>query len=193
MEFKEVLKAQGLTDEQVTAVTNAMTKEKIYTTSLENADERYSKLKQQKEDLDTTVKTANDTITELKKGNKDNEELQAKVKDYEGTIETLKKDSDSKIRNLTLDHAINSILSTNKAKHTDLLVSKFDRDKLTIKEDGTVEGLDTQLTSIKETYKDLFTPTVTGNEPGFKGGSAGEGGDNNTLATQISNAMRGIF
>lgn len=45
MEFKELLKAQNLTDEQINNITAKMKEEKIYTTSLENADERYTKLK----------------------------------------------------------------------------------------------------------------------------------------------------
>lgn len=45
MEFKELLKAQNLTDEQINNITAKMKEKKIYTTSLENADERYTKLK----------------------------------------------------------------------------------------------------------------------------------------------------
>ncbi len=44
MKFEEILKAQGLTDEQIKAVMGVMKKEKIYTTTLENAEERYNKL-----------------------------------------------------------------------------------------------------------------------------------------------------
>ena len=61
MEFKELLKAQSLTDEQINNITAKMKEEKIYTTSLENADERYTKLKGQKADLDEQIKAANTT------------------------------------------------------------------------------------------------------------------------------------
>ena len=61
MEFKEILKAQNLTDEQINNITAKMKEEKIYTTSLENADEIYTKLKSQKADLDEQIKTANTT------------------------------------------------------------------------------------------------------------------------------------
>ena len=48
MKLAEILKAQGLNDEQITAVQNSMKENKLYTTSLENVDERYNKLKTQR-------------------------------------------------------------------------------------------------------------------------------------------------
>ncbi len=165
MKFEELLKAQGLADEQIKAVMGAMKKEKIYTTTLENAEERYNKLKGQKEDLDEQIKIANNTIKDLKKNNVDNEELQKTIKQHEDTIKTLKTDSETKIRNLTLDSAINNALTKAKAKHSDLLSSKIDRDKLVINEDGTVTGLDEQIKGFKETYKDLFEVTLGGGTP----------------------------
>ncbi|HAT4306263.1 TPA: hypothetical protein I9080_000011 [Clostridium perfringens] len=165
MKFEELLKAQGLTDEQIKAVMGSMKKEKIYTTTLENAEDRYNKLKGQKDDLEGQLKTSNETIKELKKNNADNEELQKTIKQHEETIKTLKTDSETKIRNLTLDSAINNALTKAKAKHSDLLASKFDRDKLVINEDGTVTGLDEQLKGFKETYKDMFEVTLGGATP----------------------------
>ena len=165
MNFEELLKAQGLTDEQIKAVIGAMKEEKIYTTNLENIEERYNKLKGQKEDLEGQLNTANSTIKDLKKNNADNEELQKTIKQHEDTIKTQKAEYESKVRNLTLDSAINSALTKAKAKHSDLLASKFDRDKLVINEDGTVTGLDEQLKGFKETYKDMFEVTLGGGTP----------------------------
>ncbi|MGL4730334.1 MAG: phage scaffolding protein [Clostridium sp.] len=165
MNFEELLKAQGFTDEQVQAIVKAMNKEKIYTTTLENVEERYNKLKGQKEDAESQLSTANNTIKDLKKNNVDNEELQNTIKQHENTIKTLKVDSEAKIRNLTLDSAINNALIKAKAKHSDLLLSKFDKDKLVVNEDGTVTGLDEQLKGFKETYKDMFEVTLGGREP----------------------------
>ncbi|MGG7077376.1 phage scaffolding protein [Clostridium sardiniense] len=165
MNLEELLKAQGLDDNQIKSVMGAMKKEKIYTTTLENAEERYNKLKGQKDDLEGQLKTSNDTIKDLKKNNANNEELQKTIKQHEDTIKTLKTDSDAKIRNLTLDSAINNALTKAKVKHLDLLAYKFDRDKLVINEDGTVTGLDEQLKGFKETYKDMFEVTLGGGTP----------------------------
>lgn len=165
MNLEELLKAQRLDDNQVKSILEAMKKEKIYTTNLENIEERYNKLKGQKEDLEGQLNTANSTIKELKKNNADNEELQKTIKQHEDTIKTQKVEYESKVRNLTLDSAINSALTKAKAKHSDLLASKFDRDKLVINEDGTVTGLDEQLKGFKETYKDMFEVTLGGETP----------------------------
>lgn len=129
------------------------------------------------EDATKQLEGANNTIKDLKKNNSDNEELQTKVKEYEDTMKTQKSDYESKIKNLTLDTAINSLLTTNKAKHSDLLASKFDREKLVINADGTVTGLDEQFKGIKDTYKDLFEQTLGGNHPANpEGGSGGANG-----------------
>ncbi|CUP06026.1 minor structural GP20 protein [Clostridium baratii] len=165
MNLEELLKAQGLDDNQVKSILGAMKKEKVYTTNLENIEERYNKLKGQKDDLEGQLNTANSTIKDLKKNNADNEELQKTIKQHEDTIKTQKAEYESKVRNLTLDSAINSALTKAKAKHSDLLASKFDRDKLVINEDGTVTGLDEQLKGFKETYKDMFEITLGGGTP----------------------------
>ena len=171
--LKGILEKAGLSSEQITSVLSSMKEAKVYTTSLENIDERYSKLKQQKEDLEGQLNGANTTITELKKNNKDIEGLQSTIKQYETDMAQLKDDSEAKIRNMTIDGAITNLLKDNKAKHADLLLGKFDRDKLSIKDDGSIEGLDTQFTSIKESYKDLFEQPLSGGTPNNSGGSAG--------------------
>lgn len=176
MEFKELLKAQSLTDEQINNITAKMKEEKIYTTSLENADERYTKLKGQKADLDEQIKAANTTITELKKNNKDNEVLQQTIQDHEATIENLKKESAQKDFNYALDSA----LKDNKCKNAKALKALLDLDNIKFNE-GKLEGLEGQLTALKESDGYLFdtsnpAPGNTGgagNHPRV-GGGAGE-------------------
>ena len=51
MKLVDILKAQELTDEQISKIQASMKENKIYETSLENADERYNKLKTQKDNL----------------------------------------------------------------------------------------------------------------------------------------------
>lgn len=168
MKFKEILKNQGLTDEQISSIEKEMKEEKIYTTSLENADERYTKLKGQKEDLDEQLKTANTTIGQLKKNNKDNEALQNTIKEHEATIETLKKESAQKDFNYALD----SVLKDNKCKNTKALKALLDLDNIKFNE-GKLEGLESQLTALKESDGYLFDaePTLTGG--GFNPPSGG--------------------
>lgn len=169
MTLAELLKAQGLTDEQITAITGEMTKNKIYTTSEENIDIRYSKLKTERDDLKGKLDTADGTIADLKKNNADNAILQGTIKTHEETIATMKTDYDNKIREMNIKNAIQSKLTD--TKYPELLETKFDKKKLTVSEDGTVLGIDEQLTAIKEQYKDLFVPPVTGRDPNNNGGN----------------------
>lgn len=169
MTLAELLKAQGLTDEQITAITGEMTKNKIYTTSEENIDIRYSKLKTERDDLKGKLDTADGTIADLKKNNADNETLQGTIKTHEETIATMKTDYDNKIREMNIKNAIQGKLTD--TKYPELLETKFDKKKLTVSEDGTVLGIDEQLTAIKEQYKDLFVPPVTGRDPNNSGGN----------------------
>lgn len=102
MGIKELLKKLGYSDEDITKIENGMKENKIYTTSEENMDIRYSKLKEQKEDLETELNTANTTIKDLKKNNTDNEELQTKVSNYEKEITTLKETSAKREKEFTI-------------------------------------------------------------------------------------------
>ena len=54
-------------------------------------------------------------------------------------------------------------------------MSKFDREKLKVKDDGSIEGLEDQFKSVKEGYKDLFEQPLGGQTPNNTGGSASTG------------------
>lgn len=124
---------------------------------------KYNALVTERDGFREKLETAEGTITLLKKDNKDNETLQATIKAHEGTIETLKTTYEGKIKEMTINAAIQSKLTD--TKYPDLLATKFDKSKLVVGADGSVSGIDEQLTTIKETYKDLFTPTVKGSDP----------------------------
>lgn len=121
-----------------------------------------------KEQYNSKVKeidAANLTIGELKKANGNNEELQKTIKTHEATIKQLKIDHENEMKGIRIDSAINKLLVDNRAKHPELLAMKFDREKLQVADDGKVMGLDEQIKSLKESYKDLFVQTVSGREP----------------------------
>ncbi|CEQ09745.1 minor structural GP20 protein [[Clostridium] sordellii] len=163
MKLAEILKNQGLSDEQINKIIADMKENKVYTTYIENVDEKYSKLETEKNNLKGQLDTANTTIKDLKKDNKDNETLQNTIKEHEKTIENLKKDNAGKIKRLTLDNAISSKLSKVDDKYKKLLESQFDREKMTINEDGTITGLDEQYKTISETYSEWFGDKIPNN------------------------------
>lgn len=161
---RKFLEDLGLTKEQIDSVMDENGKD------IEAEKEKATKTTAELEEVKKQLKEANYTITDLKKSNADNEALQAKVKEYEDTIKTQKADYEAKVRNLTLDNAIEKALSNAGAKHIDLLSTKIDREKLKIETDGKVTGLDEQISAYKESYKDLFTRKIEGRDPNNNGG-----------------------
>lgn len=151
MKLIDILKAQGLTDDQINKITASMKENKVYETSLENADERYSKMKGKKEDFEGQLKTANDTIADLKKNNTDNETLQKTITDHEATIENLKKEAETKDFNYALDNA----LKESKCKNTKALKALLNMEVIKVNGDK-VEGLEDQLKTLKESDSYLF-------------------------------------
>lgn len=133
------------------------------------------------------LEAANQTITDLKKNNGDNEELQKTVKAHEETIRQLKADHKKEMDGMKIDAAISSALTKEKAKHPELMEGKFDRSKIKIAEDGTISGVDEQLKSFKESYKDMFefTTPVSGRSPK---NPDGRGSGNVTFDSLVKNA-----
>ena len=117
------------------------------------------------------LKTATKTISDLQKNNKDNEELQNTIETHKETIKAMEKAHSEELRGIKVDTAINSLLSSNKAKYIDLLTFKFDKSKLVLNEDGSVTGLEEQFNSIKESYSDLFELNTDNKPDGSKGDS----------------------
>lgn len=176
---RKFLEDLGLTKEQIDSVMAENGKD------IEAEKEKAATTTAELEDVKNQLKEANSTITDLKKNNVDNEALQTKVKEYEDTIKNQKADYEAKVRNLTLDSAIEKALNNANAKHGDLLSSKIDREKLVIGNDGKVTGLDEQIKGLKDNYKDLFEEKITGIPPANpEGGSRG----NNTYEALVANA-----
>lgn len=124
-------------------------------------------------DINGQLKTATKTITDLKAANLDNEALQQTVKQHEEALETQKSDFEKKMNDLVINGAIEKALLGSKAKHSDLLTGKIDREKLIIGDGGKVIGIDEQISGLKESYKDLFEPQLTGKTPENTGNPAG--------------------
>ena len=176
---RKFLEDLGLTKEQIDSVMAENGKD------IEAEKEKAATTTAELEDVKVQLKEANSTITNLKKNNTDNEALQTKVKEYEDAIKTQKADYEAKVRNLTLDSAIEKALSKANAKHSDLLSAKINKEKLVIGEDGKVTGLDDQLKELKETYKDLFEEKISGIPPANPEGGLG---GNNTYEALMANA-----
>lgn len=124
---------------------------------------RFDEVNTAKADLEKQVADRDKQLKTLKDEAKDSEALQAKITELEDANKATKKAYENKIRDMKLTSAIKDQLSD--CKYPDLVADKFDRTKLILAEDGTVSGLTEQLKAVKETYKELFTPPVSGKTP----------------------------
>jgi chromosome segregation ATPase len=97
MTFKEYLISKGLTEEQATTIVEGMPESKFYLSSEEKADERYAKVKSQKEQLEEQLATNQSELNSLKEAAKGNEELTAKYNELQEKFDKSRADSKAKI------------------------------------------------------------------------------------------------
>lgn len=119
---------------------------------------KYDQLKTDLDNTKTSLSTAQTTIEDLKKNNGDNADLQNKIANYESEKANLEKAHKETTEKLIKESAIKDALYNEKAKHPELLLGKFDLSKILLDEKGekVVSGIEEQMKSNKETYKDLF-------------------------------------
>lgn len=153
MNLQELLK-KYLEDDKITELLEEMKTNKIFTASEENLDTRYSKLKGDFDAKDGELVKANELIAELKKSSKGNEDLQAKITNYDTEIAQLKAENEQ----LKIDNAIKVELLGGQAKASDLdyLMFKIKQEykDLKLDEDGKIKGF--EVSDIKTAYPGNF-------------------------------------
>lgn len=153
MTLQELLKAQGLSEEQITAILGAMKENKIYTASEENLDTRYGKLKTDHENLNTQYGEATKLIETLKASNKGNEDLQTKVTAYEGQISELQ----TQLQQTQLESAIKLALIDAKATDVDYMTFKLkEKGEISLDENGKIKGIEDKIAGLKTQFPTQF-------------------------------------
>lgn len=153
MTLEEVLKANGVTDEAITAIINGMKENKIYTTSEENLDIRYNKLKGDFDNLTEQHGQATALIEQLKKGAKNNEEMQGQITSYETQVADLQE----QLKQAQLESEIKVALLGAKATDVDYMIYKLkEKGELELGEDGKIKGIDDKIAGLKTAYPNQF-------------------------------------
>lgn len=153
MTLQEILKSQGLTDEQIEKVTGEMKQNKIFISGEENLDIRYGKLKTDHDSLQKQYGEATTLIEELKKGSKGNEDLQKKITTYEQQVTTLQ----DELKQTKVESAIKVALLSAKAKDVDYLTFKLkEKGELVLDDQGNIKGLDDMLAGLKTQFPTQF-------------------------------------
>lgn len=153
MTIAEILKAKGVADDVVQAILDDMKANKIFTSSEENLDIRYGKLKTEHEGKVKELTEAQNLINELKKSTKGQEDLQGKITAYEGQVEQLQKE----LAQTKLDAEIKVGLLAEKALDVDYLTFKLkEKGELALDENGKIKGWEDKLAALKVQLPNQF-------------------------------------
>lgn len=162
MTLQEILKAKGLTDEDIKSVIGEMKQNKIFTASEENLDVRYGKLKTDHDNLTAEHKKSTDLIAELQKATKGQEAVQGKITEYEATIKKLQEEA---IQAKTESALKIGLLSAGaKATDIDYLIFKMSHDedwKPALDDQGQVKGLDDKVKGLKTQFPNQFESSAS--------------------------------
>lgn len=168
MNIIEILKQIfSATDEQATAFGAALKENGIHTTTHENMDVRYPKMKADYEGAIKERDAANATIAELKKAAKGQENLQTIITNHEGTIQKLT----DQLAQEKLNAAIKVGLLSAKAADVDYLTFKLneklkaDGETLTLDDNGNIKGWNEKVDGLKTQFPTMFEAANEGSNP----------------------------
>lgn len=119
------LKGLGLEQEAIEAIMAE------YGTDVNGLKDKFGKLEEDKKSLEDSLKSFEGV--DIKKLQEDNENL--------------KNTYENQIKDIKISNAIEKALSGANAKHSDLLIGKFDKEEIKITKDGNIEGIDKLLKS----------------------------------------------
>jgi chromosome segregation ATPase len=155
MDFKTYLVSKGLTEEQATAIVAGMPAEKIYLASEEKLDERYAKLKQQKEQAEEQLASYQTELDTLKESAKGNDDLTKQLADMQAKFDEAKTESETKLSQQEKDFAIKLALKEANPLDESIILGLLDKDTIKVTENG-LQGFTEQLAGLKESKAFLF-------------------------------------
>lgn len=177
---KEEFVALGISDELAEEAATASAEElKGYIPKT-----RFDEVNEEKKNLQTAKKKAEDDLEELKKTAGDNEALTKQISELQESQKQRAAEYDAQIKALKLTNAIRSGITD--AQDADLVAGLVDQKKLILGDDGSVTGLEEQLKALRESKPFLFKAK----EQDGKGGKAGAGFS--VGATKGGNAGGGV-
>lgn len=153
MTLQEILKSKGMSDEDIESTIGEMKQNKIFTTSHENMDVRYPKLKADHDNLTAQHGESTKLIEQFKVDAKGNEALQAKIATHESTIAQLQ----AQLKQTQLDAAIQVALMGAKATDVPYLTFQMkQKGELALDDNGQIKGIDDMLAGLKTQFPAFF-------------------------------------
>lgn len=143
---------------------------------------RFDEVNEEKKNLQSAKKKADDDLEELKKSAGDNETLRKQITDLQNAAKEKDLEYAGQIKALKLTNAIR--IGITDAQDVDLVAGLVDQSKLILGEDGKVTGLEEQLKALRENKPFLFKEQ-SGNKSkaGFNVGSIGGGNSGGGVGT----------
>lgn len=145
---------------------------------IEGFKSKVSTLETERDGLKNQLDEANTQIESFKELDVDG--IKAAADEWKQKAEQAEQDSAKQLAELKFSHALESKLAGTKAKDAAIVAGLLDRDALKLNEDGSILGLDEQLSKIKEEKGFLFESDekdpviVKGGTGGSLGGDANE-------------------
>jgi cellobiose-specific phosphotransferase system component IIA len=159
---KESLMAMGVAEEMADKIMAAHTEAMKTFIPKTRLDEVIRERDENKRLLDES----NSAIEDLKKVNP--EELKTKITELQTELETAKTQSVEMLTKERLNASIKLSLA-GQVHDADLVLSQLDVSRLTVKEDGMVDGLDSQVKDLREKKSFLFIQESDSNNGGLGG------------------------
>ena len=128
---------------------------------------RFDEVNEEKKNLQTAKKKAEDDLEELKKSAGDNAALQQQITDLQNAAKQKDTEYAEQIKAMKLANAIR--LGITDAQDADLVAGLVDQSKLILGDDGKLTGLDEQLKALRESKPFLFKEKEQ--DKGAKGGA----------------------
>lgn len=160
--IKELLKRLGYTDEDVAKIEKGLSDEKIFLTKEEKIEERYSKLKTQKEDLEKQVQTLTETNTNIQNEYDNYKRGSITQDEYETKVQEIQNQANEKVKQNEFNSKLAIKLMSRDINAKDIVDIKANLDMSKISLDGeNFIGLDEQIKNLKERKDYLFNKEET--------------------------------
>lgn len=157
MTMQELLKSLDLTDEQITSITTKMKENKMFISSEENLDVRYSKLKEQHDAQTKQLEESSKLIEDLKKSTEGQEDTQNKINEYQTKMTELEEQLVAERTESALK--VSLLAAGVKASDIDYIMFKCKSDtdwKPVLDDSGNIKGMDDKIKGLKAQYPNQF-------------------------------------
>lgn len=147
---RDVLKENGLTDEQIDFVMAENGKD------VNALNDKVNGLTSERDGLQKQITERDSQLDGLKKTTKDNDDLQAQIKQLQDDNKVTKQQYQDQLAAQSKSFKIEGALRDAKAKNIKAVLSLIDTDKIEVAKDGSLSGLTDQLDAVKKSDGYLF-------------------------------------